>query len=808
MKRIYIVLTLIVALANFRIQANTSVANKVTLTGKVIDAATGAALPGVAIYFPDLKTGTVTDLNGIYRIDNLPNVKVLIHVNYLNFRGVIEDIDLSKITVKNFLLEHTATELNEVVVTGLSKAGEQKRTPTPIAVVPKVELLQTGATNIIDAIASQPGVSQVTTGAGISKPVIRGLGYNRVVVVSDGTRQEGQQWGDEHGVEVDEYGVGKVEILKGPATLVYGSDAMAGVVNLLPSPNVQEGKIAGNIMTNYQTNNGLIGSSLNLGGNQKGFVWDMRYSQKMAHAYKNRNDGYVFNSGFREDALSGMLGLNKSWGYTNLSLSYYHLQPGMVEGNRDSVTGRFLSPIVTNTGVEGDAIASVKDAKSYQPEVPYQQISHYKAVWNNNLYLGKGNLTTLLGFQQNRRQEFGDILTHEYGLYFYMNTLNYDFRYNWPEIDGYNLSVGVNGMQQASRNKGTEYLVPEYDLFDAGLFAIAKKSLGSVDLSGGLRIDNRHVVSRSLFVNAGGEKIAATNAGASERFNAFNTDFTGLSGSLGATWQISKSLFTKLNVSRGFRAPNISELGANGVHEGTFRYEMGNSNLKAENSLQVDYTLGLNTEHISAELNLFDNHINHYIFVRKLNDAAGNDSIIDGTPVFRFVSGDAHLYGGELRFDIHPHPLDWLHIENAFSYVRAIQLHQSDSTRNLPLTPAPKYQIGVKADLLKWGSHIRNGYVKVELENYFAQNNVYSAYGTETRTPGYTLLNMGFGADFTMGVRTLFSLYISTNNVTDVAYQSHLSRLKYAPVNFATGRTGVYNMGRNISMKVVVPIGK
>lgn len=808
MKRLYIILTLMAALANLHIQANRLAAIKASLTGKVTEAATGNALPGVAIYFPDLKTGAVTDLNGNYRIDNLPNAKVLIHLSYLNFRTVIETIDLTKVSVKNFVLEHTVTELNEVVVTGLSKAGEQKRTPTPIAVVPKIELLQTGATNIIDAIASQPGVSQVTTGAGISKPVIRGLGYNRMVVVNDGIRQEGQQWGDEHGVEVDEYGVGKVEILKGPATLVYGSDAMAGVVNLLPSPTLQEGKIAGNVMTDFQTNNGLLGYSLNLAGNQKGFVWDVRYSNKMAHAFQNRYDGYVFNSGFREDAASGMLGLNKSWGYSNLTLSAYHLQPGMVEGERDDATGEFLKPIINDAGDEDEAIVTDKDAKSYHPQMPYQQIHHYKAVWNSNVYLGKGNLATILGFQQNRRQEFEDIRTKQYGLYFHLNTVNYDVRYNFPEINNYNISVGVNGMQQASRNKGSEYLVPEYNLFDAGLFAIVKKSLGSVDVSGGLRLDNRHVNSKSLYVNSDGEQTVVMNADAIERFKAFETDFTGMSGSLGTTWQITKYLFTKLNVSRGFRAPNIPELGANGVHEGTFRYETGNSDLKAETSLQLDYTLGLNTQHISAELNLFDNRINNYIFSRKLNRVAGGDSLIDGTTAFKFVSGDAHLYGGEFRFDIHPHPLDWLHIENAFSYVRAIQLHQPDSTRNLPLTPAPKYRIALKAELDKWGNHIRNGYFKVELENYFAQNNFYSAYGTETRTPDYSLLNVGLGADFACKGRTLFSLYLSANNVTDVAYQSHLSRLKYAPVNYVTGRTGVYNMGRNISVKVVVPIGK
>ena len=140
--------------------------------------------------------------------------------------------------------------------------------------------------NIIDALATQPGISQITTGSGISKPVIRGLGYNRVVVVSDGIRQEGQQWGDEHGIEIDEFDVSKVEILKGPASLMYGSDAMAGVINMFTAPVLPQGKKQLNVLTNYQTNNGLMAYSLNFAGHKNVFVWDLRYSHKQAHAYQ------------------------------------------------------------------------------------------------------------------------------------------------------------------------------------------------------------------------------------------------------------------------------------------------------------------------------------------------------------------------------------------------------------------------------------------------------------------------------------------------------------------------------------------
>lgn len=791
----------------FHLRAGDVVPPEATLTGKIADKNTGEPLAGAVIYFPDLKTGTASDADGRYKIESLPRTKVLVQVSLIGYRTIIQTIDLAAISEKDFALEYTATELNEVVVTGLSKAAEQKRTPTPISVVSKTSLLENSSTNIIDAVTNQPGVSQITTGAGISKPVIRGLGYNRVVVVNDGIRQEGQQWGDEHGVEVDEFAVNKVEILKGPASLTYGSDAMAGVVNMLSAPGLPNGKIEGSLATNYQTNNGLVGYSADFAGNRHGFVWDLRYSNKLAHAYKNKYDGYVFNSGFREHAFSGLIGLNKSWGYSNLILGAYTLVPGIVEGERDSISGRFVKPVALHNGTEGREIATDADFTSYGRYVPYQLVHHYKALLTNSIYMGDGSLNVTLGYQQNIRQEYADVLNpNDYGLYFRLHTLNYDVRYNFPEKKNWDVSVGVNGMQQTSLNKGTEFLVPAYSLFDGGAFAVVKKAVGQLDISAGLRYDIRNEHGKDLYLNSEGIPLNIPVAGSVHRFAAFNSVFSGISGSAGATFQISKALYTKLNISRGFRAPNIGELGANGVHEGTLRYELGDPALKAESSLQLDYSFGWNSEHISAEINLFDNSIHNFIFLHKLTGVAGADSISDGVSTFKYVSGKAHLVGGEIRFDVHPHPLDWIHVENAFSYVLAQQANQPDSARYLPLIPAPRLQSGIKFEAKKLGRWLQNAYVRFDVDNYLRQDKVYSAFGTETPTPGYTLVSIGLGSDFIRKGKTRGSLYISIANATDEAYQSHLSRLKYAPENYVTGRQGIFNMGRNVSFKLIVPI--
>jgi len=776
------------------------------LRGRVVDLSSQKPIQGATIYLPDLRVGTSTNANGEFVIRRVPTAKVLVQASFIGYRNVIERVSVSSEIVL-FPMEPAVTEINEVVVTGSSRAVEMKRMPTPISVVDRNTLSQVGSTNIIDAIGSQPGVSQITTGAGISKPIIRGLGYNRVLVISDGVRQEGQQWGDEHGVEVDEHGVDRVEILKGPASLAYGSDAMAGVISLISAPLPANSSVQGSVATEYQTNNGLAGVSANVAGNGGSFVWSVRASGKMAHSYKNRYDGYVFNSGFKESSVSSLLGLKRNWGFSNLTLSYYRIIPGIVEGERDDATGKFLKAVNLN-GVAEEVIASDGDAKSYSPFIPRQEVSHYKAVLSSFVRAGNGSIKSNIGIQQNLRKEFANVLApSEPELYFKLNTLSYDVQYQLPDWASVAWSVGTNGMGQGSRNLGDEVLVPEYNLFDFGVFSIVRKSFGKLDLTGGVRFDTRHINSRSLFVNDEGEPVSASNPDAKVRFSSFSSSFSGVSGSLGFTYQLSKYAYLKANLSRGYRAPNIAELGSNGVHEGTIRYEIGDAGLKPETSLQSDLGIGVSTEHISGELNLFHNTIDRYIFLRKLSSVSGGDSLIDGVDAFRFVQGDATLFGGEARFDIHPHPFDWIHFENSFSFVIGRLRNQPSNARNLPFIPAPKLVTGIKVDAASYGSWFSNGYIRFDVESYFKQDRVYSAYSTETATPGYVLLNAGAGFDWLVAKRHFATISLGVNNIADRAYQSHLSRLKYAPENLQAKRTGIYNMGRNFIVKISFPIG-
>ena len=784
------------------------------LSGKIYSEKDSVTIPGALVQISDVKARAITLTDGSYIIRNIPNGTYLIEVTSIGYASIIKEITIMETPVMDFVLHETTSQLDEVIVTGFSSATEKHNTPIPVHVVTEVNFLQSSSTNIIDALAATPGVSQITDGPAISKPVIRGLGYNRVVVVNDGVRQEGQQWGDEFGIEVDEYSVNRVEIYKGPASLRYGSDAMAGVINMLAAPPLEEGKIKGNVLANYQSNNGLFGESVNLAGNIKGLVWDFRYSNKQAHNYRNKCDGYVYNSAYSESDAKGMVGINRKWGYSHLTFSSFDLKLGIIEGARDSTTGKFTEHLLGAGDTDSMAIASEHVLKAYNNfPIIHQRVRHYKVVLDNQFALGRGMLGARMGYQQNLRQEANDITIGDvYNNSFYLRTLNYDLRYVFPERNNFELSVGMNGMQQNSQNRGTVFLIPEYNLFDVGLFSIAKKTIGRLSVSGGVRYDNRNLSTKDLYTDSTGKATSQGDLNAVHRFTAFNSNFSGISASLGATYDFTKQFYAKLNLSRGYRAPNIAEIGSNGIHDGTPFYEIGDSKLKSESSFQVDATIGVNNENYSAEVNAFVNQINNYIFAEKLSSTSGGDSIrtdlVAGMsgPTFKYVSGDAILSGGEAVLDIHPSVLKGLHFKNSFSMVNSIQKNQGDSTKHLPYTPPYKFQSELKYIVSKVNKTFRNLYFKIGVDYYFEQNKIYYKFDNETVTPAYTLLNVGVGTDIVSHERTFCSLYLYCSNLTDVAYQSNMSRLKYSDPNNATGRIGVFNMGRNISVKLVIPI--
>jgi iron complex outermembrane receptor protein len=779
-----------------------------TLTGKVVDAENESPLAGVTIYISDLKKGAITNEAGNFMFEGLPKGKFLIESKLIGYTSLVQTVLVDGSQELTIKLSSEVTELHEVVVTGISHSTELRRNPIPLTTINNQFMVENASTNLIDNISKKPGISQISTGAAISKPVIRGLSYNRIITLNDGIRQEGQQWGDEHGIEIDEFSVDRVEIIKGAGSLMYGSDGLGGVVNFLAPNPVASGSIVGKWMSNYQTNNGLVANSISTAGNVNGVYWLTRISNKFAKAYTNMYDGKVLNSGFREINLNGTIGFNKKWGFTEFDASIFNQSVGLVEGDRDS-NGNFVR-LINDNGNEAEVIASDADLNTYSLFIPKQNIQHVSASNTSNLYFGESRIQLNVGYQRNQRKEFGNVLDEsEAELYFDLHTLNYNLIYFFKSETEWQFSAGTSGMAQENKNRGEEFLIPEYRSFDWGVFSFVKRPFGKFDVAGGLRFDHRTINSNALYLDADGKP---TNSTGVRKFREADLAFENISASVGATYEFSKQLIGKLNVSRGFRAPTISELQSNGRHEGTLRYEYGNVNLNPEISLQVDASMLVNSQHVSAEFSLFQNSIDDYIYTEKLLSSNGMDSIPDPSdpaPAYQYVQGSAQLYGSEITLDIHPHPLDWLHFENSFSFVIGDNKSQekNDSAKYLPFIPAPRLQSELRANIKKLGNNFFNAFVKVELNYLWEQHRVLLDNGTETPTSSYALWNIGMGTAMKNKKRNeLFSFYFTITNLFDKAYQHHLSRLKYAAENQASGRVGVFNMGRNFSIKIVVPV--
>lgn len=797
---------------------------KVNLAGRVFDKSTKEPVPGAIIYIPELKIGVYTDSLGRYIVKNLPATSVVLEVSCIAYKTVIEKVNLSVITVKDFELEQNITELNTVVVTGSSGAVELRRNPAAIVTISRKDLGRITTTNIIDAISTLPGISAVSTGPNISKPFIHGLGYNRVLTLYDGVRQEGQQWGDEHGIEVDENDIDRIEVVKGPASLIYGSDALAGVVNLIPAPAAPEDKITGSLMTNYQSNNNLLSGSFSLRGNTNGLVWDARVSHKQATNYRNRKDGRIYGTAFNETDMNGMAGLNRDWGYAHLSFSVFNDLQEVPDGSRDSLTNRFTKQITEDDLFR--PVVSPSQLRTYRISDLHQHVQHYKLSSSGEVILPKGGkLTYITGYQLNIRQEFShpENVTIP-GLSLLLNSVTYDIKYYLPELHKWEIIFGTNGMVQMNRNTGTEFIIPDYRQTDLGVFAFIKKNFNRLDISGGLRSDSRFFRNSQMYTGKNQEtgfEMPVNSSDSTLLFEGVKRTFSGITGSLGATYNFNDNISVKANLSGGYRSPNITEMSANGVHPGTGIYQIGNLD-KPEFSLQEDIGLFFSSHHINMSIELFNNNITNYIFNQRLTGKEGRDSVIvSGTHTYKFQQSDARLYGGEASIDIHPHPFDWLHFQNSVSFVLAENrggsgIRVNDSTRFLPFIPPLHFHSELRADIKKLLHCFSSSYIKVSLDHYAAQNRAFLADGTETPTPGYTLLDFGIGTDVVnKHGKTIFNIQIAGSNVSDMVYQSHLSRLKYMDffinnkgetVNVTGPGSGIYNMGRNISLKLQFPL--
>ena len=698
-------------------------------------------LKGVNVYLAELHKGTTTNAQGQYQFSNLPNGTIKLSFVSVGFGTQNKTIDFQEQeTVFDVIMTETLFEMDEVIVsTAFNKIQSQNVMKVEHATIK--ELQQKGVSTLIEGLATIPGVSQVSTGTSIGKPVIRGLSGNRVLVYSQGVRIENQQFGDEHGLGLNDSGIESVEVIKGPASLLYGSDALGGVLYF----NSEKFADAHTFKTNFSQKlfANTLGSNTSLGIKTSTDNWRfLARGNYASHSdYTVANGDRVTNSRYNESDFKTGLGYSNASFSTVLRYNYNRLDLGIPE--------------------EGIA----EQTTSKETEYPRQGVDNHLLSLNSVLYFKNSKLDLDLGYIANDRKEFEDSPTAV--LQMKLKTFNYNTKYHLPKIGAIESIVGVQGMHQNNKNLGEEILIPDALTNDFGVFGTANYEWGTNVIQGGIRFDNRKLSTEEHGV-----------FGEEGYFQAIDKSFDSFNASLGYKTNLANKLTMRLNLASGFRAPNLAELTSNGVHEGTNRYELGNANLKNEQNIQTDLNLEYKNSHFEFFVNGFYNHINHYIF------SSPTGTVLDDNAVFEYIQADAMLYGGEVGLHLHPHPLDWLHFETSFETVTA----KKQNGEYLPLIPANNWNNTIRTEfsIKNW---LQEGFASLNFNTNFDQNNV---SGFETATAGYTLLNLGLGGKISIG-KTVFNLNLNGNNLWNKNYIAHLSRLK---------TDGIPNIGRNIVLGV------
>ncbi|WP_407426166.1 TonB-dependent receptor [Arcticibacter sp.] len=732
-------------------------------------------------------------------------------------------IRANEVTSIDIRIEADHARLDEVVVTGVSSASSVKESPIPILTVPTRKIDQATESNVIDVLVKHvPGLTAVKTGPNISKPFIRGLGYNRVLTLYDGMRQEGQQWGDEHGLEVDAYNIDRAEVVKGPSSLIYGSDALAGVVGIIPSmPVAADQQLHGKLITEYQSNNGLIGNGLRLSYGGEHWSSIVRGSYRIAKSYQNAIDGRVYNTGFREANASGTLKYNNEHGFSTLNFTYYNNLQGIPDGSRDSLTRRFTHQIQegNDDNIKNRPVVPDASLNSYALSPLHQHIQHYRLYTNNKYKIGNAEIEALLGFQQSNRREYTHPTAPEQaGLSVKLNTVNYGLNYNMPAFANTTLSFGFNGMYQRNKSKdATDFPIPDYSLFEGGIFGYAKWKRNKWTLGGGLRYDQRNVSGDDFYTRTdlatGFDQHAIHQITSTDylQFPAFKKRFTGVSLGLGTTYQANDQISFKANIARGYRAPNITELAANGLDPGAHIIYRGNPDFNPEFSLQQDLGFEMTGTAMQASLSIFNNNINDYIFLTLDTDQQGN-ALTDaqGNKTYEYQQGKAHLYGLEAIWNLQPPFWNGFSFDNAltitYGYNRnPVFKNQKTEGEYLPLIPPVRVLSSISQDIAFKSEIISKLNLKAEGDFSGRQNRYLGLNGTETATASYLTVNLAAGLQVRYSKGHNLQFQIGVNNLFDAAYQSNLNRLKYFEYYNAApgGRLGIYNMGRSFNFKLI-----
>lgn len=715
-------------------------------------------------------------------------------INHVAYQPLKLNLDeVKNLTAIEVTLQDLVQSLNEVkVVQDRNFAGLIDKTQ-PVTIIDKDFIERNNTGTFSGALASLPGVNTMNVGVGIAKPMIRGMSFNRILVNNRGIKQEGQQWGADHGLEIDPFDVENVEVIKGPASLLYGSDGMGGVINIKEHKPLGDNGDRIEYISSYQTNNHAFSNSMEWKGRQNQWYYSARLTHQDFGDYTVPSDEFTY-AGF-------VLPINEKR-LKNTAGKELHLsaEVGVIRENIKSSI-RFTSFNQT-AGIFTGAIGLPRaynlqhNERFRNIEVPRQENQHIMLISNTTLNLGKHQFDLDLGYQKNTREELSSPGAHgispelvgsnlALGLYLATYTANLKYRFNLSPQ--HQLLFGGQMQFMQNDKDGFEYLLPVFNSTQGGvyhyqLFDISKKWI----LNAGMRYDvgshkiNQHLqpVYDRVTLQPTGELM--------ERTPQFYRNFSNLSGAAGISYIANSNNHLKLNLGTSFRFPTAIELSSNGVHHGNFRHEIGDNDLTPENGYQADLTYLHQSKKLFVEFSTFYAFYNDYIYLAP----TGNFSFLaSGGTMWQYRQDNSLFNGFELASSYQLN--SQLKSELAVDFVQNLNLI---SGLPLPLTPPPSITKTLEfSNFLSSYSRFQKEYVFLSARYNFEQERVDR---NERTTAGSFLLNAGLGFQLHLLSHEIQCRF-SVNNLLNEAYFNHISR--YRLINLP-------EQGRNFLVSVKIPI--
>lgn len=769
------------------------------LSGYVLDEK-GLKMSDVEIVLNNPKYHTTTTANGTFEFKSLPKGTYHLDAYFLGYKTFHLDIYLQS-NQKNIVIQLVpeTESLNEVEIHSTAAIINQKNASLTTEIVNSKYIQMNLKTSLMKTLEELPGVSTIDVGSGQSKPVIRGLSFNQVVVVENGIKHEGQQWGEDHGLEIDPYAVKQVEIIKGPASLLYGSDAIGGVVLINNAAFPTENGTIAQLDLNTKTFNASYGGSFNLVSRKNHFYTDNRFSFNDYADYKvptdtidiysyraDLKDRRLRNTAGQDVGLSSQIGWINDKHHTRAYLSYYAAKNAFF-ANAHGLEPRFVN-------------VNLHDASNRDIQDPYQQVQHYKIVVNSTFFGENGKWDFELGYQKNYRQELSAYVNHGYMPAIFPDNLPFDSnleRLYDKDILSANLfkklnrhtikwQWGINADWQKNKINGWSFIIPAFTKWGIGGFIFGRYDFNDkLNINSGLRYDMGSIditENRDWFTSetTAGDEIFLTRA------NAIHKKYNNLTWAIGLTYN-QEHFSLKTNIGKSFRMPIPKEIASNGVNYHHFSYEVGKPNLQPEVSYQGDLGLEWNYKKWALQMSPFINYFPNYIY---LNPTSNYDYLYGaGNQIYEYTEAKVFRWG--MEYHGHYNFSEQWKIDVIAEYVYAKQLSGAKKGFGLPFAPPGNVIFKLSYQTPDF-SLLRNTSISITNRYTMEQNSIVPP---EKTTPDSSVFD--FGIQTEIKAKQPWKLSLQINNLLNELYFNHTNYYRII---------GVPESGRNLTVSLNIPL--